>query len=303
MTANSRNDQTDGATMDAMPTAPAHARPAHRDHLWVLAIIAAFALFDVWGAWAQVGDKSGFAVGHVGTGWTLTVIVEAAAGYFLFAWFSAPGRRSRRFAMGSAFATLTLSLIGQGASSFAAKAQLPPWLAVFVKDLPVVVLALIAVLIHMRRLDREDAAEAAEADSAAGEVSALRAELRGLREARAAAEAERDDARRETAAASAKIETLTRKLAAAAPRKRTPQKAARTPAAAPRSKPAGDPATEVPNDVDAQAEALSILAAEPGISGAKLAERVGMSERWGQTFKKNLTASPAGPGDDAQETP
>src|SRR6185437_11266898 len=146
----------DRMTIDDMT--PAHAKQAHRDHLWVLAVIAGFALYDVWESWTQVGNKSGFA--H-GTGWTLTVIVEAAAGYFLFAWFSAPGKRSRRFAMCSAFAALALSLIGQGASSIAAKAQPPVWLAVFVKDLPVVVLALIAVLIHMRRLDREDAAQSA----------------------------------------------------------------------------------------------------------------------------------------------
>ena len=62
--------------MDAMPaTTPQHAKPAtRRDHLWVLAIIAAFALFDIWESWTQVGNKSGFA--H-GTGWTLTVAVLA----------------------------------------------------------------------------------------------------------------------------------------------------------------------------------------------------------------------------------
>ena len=48
-------------------------------------------------------------------------------------------------------------------------------------------------------------------------------------------------------------------------------------------------------DFDASTQALSILAAEPDISGAKLAERVGMSERWGQNFKKNLAASAASP--------
>ena len=55
--------------MSEMGTAPAHARPARRDHLWVLAVIAGFALFDVWESWTQVGNKSGFA--H-GTGWTLS---------------------------------------------------------------------------------------------------------------------------------------------------------------------------------------------------------------------------------------
>src|SRR5690242_7339686 len=105
-------DLADGEhTMDGMAHEPEHAKTSHRDHVWVLAVIAAFALFDVWGAWSQVGDKSGFRAGHTGTGWTLTVIVEAAAGYFLFAWFSAPGKRSRRWAMWSAFAPLALSLV------------------------------------------------------------------------------------------------------------------------------------------------------------------------------------------------
>lgn len=66
----------------------------------------------------------------------------------------------------------------------------------------------------------------------------------------------------------------------------------RTPA--PRSKPARQPAARVPQDVDAQAEALAILAGEPGISGAQLGRRVGRSERWGQDLKKKLAAKHAG---------
>ena len=38
----------------------------------------------------------------------------------------------------------------------------------------------------------------------------------------------------------------------------------------------------------AREDADKILAAEPGISGAQLAERVGMSERWGQEHKKQF---------------
>jgi len=213
-------------TINRMPSIPKHAEPehaktAHRDHLWVLAVIAAFALFDVWGAWAQVGDKSGFTVGGTGTGWTLTVIVEAAAGYFLFAWFSAPGTRSRRFAMWSAIATLTLSLIGQGASTVAAKSQPPVWLAVFIKDLPVVTLALIAVLIHMRRLDREDIAETAQQDGKDAEIAALRTELDTLRAGLEAAEDARAEAERQAAASAAREEVTARKLAAALAAKRT----------------------------------------------------------------------------------
>lgn len=45
-----------------------------------------------------------------------------------------------------------------------------------------------------------------------------------------------------------------------------------------------------------QAEALSILAVEPGISGAKLGPRVGMSARWGQLFLKGLATAGDGNG-------
>lgn len=79
----------EGNTMDGMPNPPAHAKPARRDILlWAVAVIAGFALYDIWGAWAEVGDKSGFA--H-GTGWTLTVIVEVFGVCALCAWLAPAG--------------------------------------------------------------------------------------------------------------------------------------------------------------------------------------------------------------------
>jgi hypothetical protein len=278
--------------MTPMPN-PAHAKPARQDHLWVLAVIAAFALFDVWGAWAQVGDKSGFAVGHTGTGWTLTVIVEAAAGYFLFAWFSAPGRRSRRFAMCSAFAALALSLIGQGASSFAAKAQPPPWLAVFVKDLPVVVLALIAVLIHMRRLDREESAEAVRQDAKDAEIASLRAalgtaqeapraELEALRAELEAAVSARESAQAELAEALTRAESLAKKLAA---------KSAQ--ASAQKSRKAKRESAQA-EDLTIEFRALDEFEKDPGLRkprmGGELARRLGVSPATGRRLHSRLTA-------------
>lgn len=286
-------------TMESMPTAPAHAKPASRDRLlWIVAVIAAFALYDVWGAWTEVGDKSGFA--H-GTGWTLTVIVEAFGICALVAWLAdAPGPRSRRFAMWSAVIVFALSLAGQASSHLTARSQVPPAVVVvLVSVLPVIVLALGAVLIHLRIKDRAEAeeavrvaaaraeriaAEAAEAD----ERTALRAELEAQREALTAAETERSDAQREAAEAAAKADSAARKLAAISARKQPAKK----PAISPRSKGASSRATEVPNDVDAQAEALAILAAEPDIKGAKLGPRVGKSERWGQLFLKGLATAP-----------
>jgi hypothetical protein len=130
------------------------------------------------------------------------------------------------------------------------------------------------------------ATEAATAEPApeeeAAEQSALRAELEAERDARETAEAARDAAQSEAAETAAEAETLTRRLAAVPAPKRT------------RKPPARKPAAKVPNDVDAQAEALVILAAEPDIKGAQLGPRVGRSGRWGQDFKKNLATASNG---------
>ena len=131
--------------MTSHRTTERHAAKTGRDHLWVPAIVAVVALFDVWGGWTQIGNKSGFA--H-GTGWTLTVIVEVYWGYALYAWLAAaPGPRSRRFAMWSAGGVFVLSLAGQASAHLAAHRMPPAAVVGFVSMLPVIVLALIAILI------------------------------------------------------------------------------------------------------------------------------------------------------------
>lgn len=293
--------------MSDMGTAPAHAKkPAtRRDHVWVLAIIAGFALYDVWESWTQVGNKSGFA--H-GTGWTLTVIVEVFAAYCLFAWFGAPGQRSRRFAMWSAFAALALSLVGQGASVLAVHAVPPIWVRVFVRDLPVITLALIALLVHVRRLDRADAEEAvrvhAEAQqeahaeaAAADDRAALRAQLETARaETEAARLAASEAERRETesahtaAQAAEKAEKLAAQLAA------LKAKHARTkaPNAGDRKTPNAAPDTAVPEDFDARTQALEVWLGNPKISGKDLGAAVGLGERWGQLRKNEFATASNG---------
>ena len=158
--------------MTGMPITPAHAKPvSRRDHLWVLAIVAGFAFYDIWVAWTELGNKSGFA--H-GTGWTLTVIVELYWAYAGFAWLAgAAGLRSRRFAMFSAFGVFGLSLIGQGASYLAVGRTPPAAVAVFVRLLPVTVLALLAVLVHLRHLDRAEAEQVAEHAARVAEQAAM----------------------------------------------------------------------------------------------------------------------------------
>jgi hypothetical protein len=268
------------------------AAPPRRDHLWVLVIVAACALLEVWASWVTIGSMSGFPkIGHLSTDWTLAVTTELYWGYALYAWLAtAPGPRSRKFAMWSAAAVFTLSLVGQGSAHLVAPGTKPsPVLVAFVTALPVIVLALIAVLVHLRQLDREEAVEVAE-------ESALRAGLRSAEAAREAAETARDEAQREAAEATAKAEALVRKLDASAGAKRGRNAGRKNPATAGRRKGAEDPATRVPKDVNARAEALAILDTEPGISGAKLGDRVGMSERWGQLFKSEMVrAAPQGP--------
>jgi hypothetical protein len=282
--------------------------PKRRDHLWVLAVIAAACLAEVFPSWVGIGAISGFPkIGHIPTDWVLAVAMEAYWGYALYAWLVAsPGPRSRAMAMWSCAVVFAFSLIGQVLyHEITAPAGTPLGRRLvigFVTSLPVVVLALIAVLIHLRHTDRVEAAKAAE--RAARDARRLAAETEAADDRtslRAALEAEqvaRNEAQRQAAEAAARAATLERKLAATGGAKRGRNAGAKKPATAARSKGANDPAAKVPDDVDARAEALAILDAEPGISGAKLGLRVGMSERWGQLLKSELaTVPPGGDGD------
>jgi hypothetical protein len=126
--------------------------------------------------------------------------------------------------------------------------------------------------------DRRIAAEAGRAS--------LADQLRSARDALETANADRKAAELRAEETEAQTAKLARKLAAISGGK--PLRNSAADAARGRSE------AKVPSDVDAQAEALSILADEPGISGAKLGPRVGKSERWGQLFMQKLAARPAG---------
>lgn len=194
-----------------------HAKPAsRRDRPWVLlalSLIVACGLLEVWASWLAIGAVSGFPrLGPMTTGWILPVTTEAYWTVALLAWLVDPaGPRSCRFAMHTAVVVFGLSLTGQEFSHvLAARHALPPTLAVmFVTALPLVSVALGALLIHLRSLDREEAADAAEArelaarqaatDAAeADENAALRAELEA---AQARHQAASEAARRESDAA------------------------------------------------------------------------------------------------------
>jgi hypothetical protein len=126
----------------------------------------------------------------------------------------------------------------------------------FVTALPLISVALIAILIHLRQKDREDAAGIARAEAEAAAIAAaeaaavddraaLRAEIGELRAgleaaetARATAEAEAEAAvgaaEARAAEADARAETAARKLAAALAAKRAAKPAAKKPEAASR---------------------------------------------------------------------
>jgi hypothetical protein len=301
--------------MDDMPTAPAHARPRRDSLLPVLVLILAGGLLEVWASWLQIGAVSGFPhLGRVTTGWILPVTAEAYWGAALWAWLVDPaGRKSRLFAMCSAGAVFALSLAGQESDhlmAFAHRTVPPVGAAMLLTALPLTAVASGAILIHLRQVDHAEAAGAEEAArkadraaaavaAAADERAALRAELDAARAALEPLLADLETARNELGRVTAKADDLERKMAA----QRKRNSPAKKRATSPRSRGAGSRATEVPDDVDARAEALAILAAEPGISGADLGLRVGKSKRWGQLFKTGLATTAAPKGQDPEDSP
>ena len=300
--------------MDGMDCTSAR-EASRKNHLWVLFAIAFPAAVEVWASWVGVGSRSGFPVIRLpfglpafSTGFSLAVGMEAYWGYALYVWLAAgAGPRSRKFAMQSAIGAFALSLLGQIAYHLMLAehvAATPVIVVVFVAALPVTLLALVAFLIHLMHADRQDAEDAEErtaeesartaaAAATADERTALRAELDALRaranwSARAdlaTAQVGLETAQNEAAQAAQENEILARKLdAAGRARKRANQS---------RSGRATARETQMTKDVDARTKALSVLAAEPGISGAALGPRVGMSKRWGQLHKDELAAMTA----------
>ena len=297
--------------MTDMTAAPAHAKPGpRRDHLWVLVIIAACCLVKVWPSWVGIGAEAAFPkLGKMATDWTLAVVVEAYWAYAVYAWLAAPaGRRSRRFAVGSAVGVFALSLIAQSTAPVLADTAVK----VLANALPVTILMLVAVLVHLRRADRAEAEEAerqSELDAAearrqaaeSSELAGLRAELEAARTTLEPVQADLVTARTEMSRLAARAETLERKLATATGRKQ-PRKPAgvtgRKPAAATARKqePATAPATapEAESDVDREALVLKYLA--DGHSASEAGRLAGLTDSRGRQIARKLaTAAPKGP--------
>ena len=138
-------------------------------------------------------------------------------------------------AMWSCAAVFVLSLTGQVLyHELTAPPSTPPagaCVIAFVTSLPVIVLALIAVLIHLRHADRAEAEQAAEAAAhaqrqaaieraEADERTALRADLATLRDELEAERSARESAENEAAEALRRAEKVAAKLAAVSDQKR-----------------------------------------------------------------------------------
>lgn len=300
---------------DTTPAVTDGAPARDRDHLWVLALIAVCVLIEVWASWILLGSLSGFPKigGSKGfpTDWTLAVTTEAYWGYALYAWLAASaGHRSREFAKWSAAGVFLLSLVGQGAAHLLKPGTAPaPALVVFVSSLPVIVLALIAVLVHLRQADREEAAaawrKAKEAEAAAETARAEADERASLRRENAALSAARDadvsvfqarldeaasalaSAQQETAQALRRAEALERKLAAGD--KPKPRKTAAADPAKSTREAGGD------GDISTELAAYMELRANPNLRkprmGGELARAVGVSGATARRYRDKFLNS------------
>ena len=279
-------------------TTERHAATPRQDHLWVLFVIAACVLAEVWASWVGIGSISGFPkIGHIPTDWVLAMAMEAYWGYALYAWLVAsPGPRSRSMAMWSCGVVFVLSLTGQVLyHEITAPAGTPIGKRIvigFVTSLPVIVLALIAVLIHMRHIDRAEMTEAAE-------EAALDTELADASAALRQAEADRDTARDEAAQATQAMAVLQEQMAALEAKLEAALKGDTAKRQPPRRSAAPKPPARTGGETEeeklgTEVAALAIIAEEPDISGSELGRRLGTTPGYGRTLMRKLVSASAG---------
>jgi hypothetical protein len=159
--------------------------------------------------------------------------------------------------------------------------------------------------LHIILAARSRAAEEASALAAADERvraagrEAAEARERAAGQARAAAEAAGLAAGRdaEIARLRAELEAELRRAADRKPPRASARKPARKDAAVSARKQAAISGAEAggEGDLDAEAQALQILADDPGISGSRLGPMVGRSDSWGRDLKRRLARSVPGP--------
>lgn len=319
---------------ETTPVAVPDATPGpRRDHLWVLAVIAVCVLAEVWASWVGVGALSGFPrLGRIPTDWVLAVAMEGLWAYALYAWLAAsPGPRSRKMAMWTCAVVFALSLAGQVIYH---EITAPPgtplgrrFVIGFVTSLPVIVLALIAVLVHLRHEDRAEAEAvaraAAEAERAAvieraevDERASLRreladvtartaAEVTALRDTATGAQAEAEAARAEVEKLAGQVESLTRKLADARERQKAGSQGRKRAGTGSRNRPGNTAATGPgaasatgPEDAavsgaeappsDLDAEATVLWHVSKGKSASEAGRLAGLSDSRGRQIVREL---------------
>ena len=224
--------------------------------------------------------------------------MEAFWAYALYTWLAAAaGVRSRRFAMWSAAGVFALSLAGQSAARIVGAKVM----TAFANGMPVIVLALIAILVHLRQLDRAAAEEsdrvrraaeleAQQSAAAADERTVLRVELETARAETETARLAASEAERRATETARQNDIMARKLAAQKPNRTR----AKAPNAGRRKAPNTAPETTVPEDFDARTQALEAWLENPKISGKDLGAAVGLGERWGQLRKNEFATASNG---------
>lgn len=129
------------------------------------------------------------------------------------------------------------------------------------------------------------------------QLAALRSAADAEHAARLAADAERDAMLRERDTARAEMAASVAREATLAEEVERLRADAEKPKPDRRKPDAGDDGTDSDaDDIDVQAEALAILAAEPDISGSELGRRLGFQPSYGRTLKRKLTATAPGGG-------
>lgn len=153
-----RTDPHDSAHDDAQPK---QQRPLRA---WPVLLLALPAFVAIWSGWVGLGELTGFGPVHplpgiadnfeVNTAITLPIGMETYASYALYVWLSGRirSKKTRSYAMWSAFGSLALGAVGQVAYHLMTAAEItraPAPVTVLVACLPVAVLGMGAALAHM----------------------------------------------------------------------------------------------------------------------------------------------------------
>ena len=268
-------------------TPPGQARAMPR---WPLALIASPAAVTVWSGWVGLGGLCGFGkirplpglpwgLDHfqLNTAITLPVGIESYGAYALAAWLvPGTGRRAREFAGKSAAGALGLGMAGQVAYHLLAAAHAtaaPWWVTMLVSCLPVATLALATALTHLLRTGPTPGTAP---DTAPGTAP-------GTAPDRPASDTRPGDGWRAGPGTGPALPLA----GTASPTIPVPVSGSSGPGSRRGGNGAG---TGRPGGGLAGVEerALAELSADPGLSGAELARRLGVGERRGQRLVNRL---------------